>query len=237
MFLFHQEVLALTGLNLNEQQLGSFELFEEQLIKWNESFNLTAISDPESIRRKHFLDSLSSSLLIDGHEINRLIDIGTGAGFPGFPLKIVFPHLQLVLVESIGKKADFCRFIAKHIALDQTAVYQTRAEELGQSALHREMYDCAVARAVANMSTLAEYMLPLVRLGGYMLSLKGESGPREAHAAEKAITLFGGHIKQIREVQIPGIAEERYLILIEKIATTPDKYPRRVGVPLKRPIK
>jgi len=233
---FKQEVQTLIGLKLSDKQLQALKWYEKELVTWNKQINLTAISEPKAIRTKHFLDSVSCALVLKGEKHTKLIDVGTGAGFPGIPLRILFPHIQLTLVESIGKKAEFCKHVVKSLGLDQTVVIQNRAEGLGQNPSHRENYDCATARAVANMSILVEYLLPLVRIGGIMVALKGESGPIEAQSAETAITLLGGHLKQIHEIQIPGIAEERYLIVIEKIAATPNKYPRRIGVPLKHPI-
>jgi 16S rRNA (guanine527-N7)-methyltransferase len=168
--------------------------------------------------------------------INNIIDVGTGAGFPGLPLKIACPSIQLTLVESVGKKADFCRYVAKTLALDGVDVVQERAEMLGQQKAHREQYDWAMARAVAAMPVLAEFLLPLVRVGGRVLAMKGESGPAEAQAAERAMRVLGGHLRQILPVRLPGVVEERYLVVVDKVAATPANYPRRVGVPAKRPL-
>ena len=233
---FENEVKELIGYHLSAQQLRAFAWYEKELITWNERINLTAIREPESIRAKHFLDSLSCARLIDGKAQSSIIDIGTGAGFPGIPLKIIFPHLRLTLVDSIGKKVEFCRHVVNSLGLKHVTLIKGRAEDLGSSSEHREKYDYVTARAVANLNTLAEYMLPLVCIGGSMIALKGESGPVEAQSSESAITLLGGHLKQILETHIPGIAEERYLIVVDKTARTPDKFPRRIGVPLKRPI-
>jgi 16S rRNA (guanine527-N7)-methyltransferase len=168
--------------------------------------------------------------------LGRLIDVGTGAGFPGIPLKIVSPKLQLTLVESVGKKAEFCQHVVNVLNLQGVDVVQERAEIIGQDPSHRERYDWAVARAVAILPVLAEYLLPLVRVGGSMLAMKGESGPAEAHSAEHALRVLGGHIRQLLPVTLPGVAEERYIIMIDKVAATPDTYPRKVGVPAKRPL-
>jgi 16S rRNA (guanine527-N7)-methyltransferase len=231
-----QVVQQIVGVSLSPRQLASFERFEQELLEWNERFNLTAIRDPEGIRVKHFLDSLTCWLVMKDSPPTRLVDIGTGAGFPGIPLKIVHPSLQLTLVESVGKKAEFCRHAAQTLGLDRVEVLQARAEELGLDRKHRECYDWVVARAVANLNTLAEYLLPLARLGGAVLAQKGETGPAEVHAAEHAIQLLGGRLRILHKVNLPGIAEDRYLIVIDKVAATPSGYPRRVGLAAKRPI-
>ena len=232
-----QAVQQLTGFSLSPLQLSAFERFEQELIEWNSRMNLTAIREVEAIRTKHFLDSLSCLLVLRDPLPNRMIDIGTGAGFPGIPLKIALPNLRITLVESVGKKADFCRHIIQVLKLDQVEVLQSRAEEMGLDQNHRERYDWAVARAVANMSILAEYLLPLVRVGGAVLAQKGESGPAEVHAADRAIKLLGGQLRKLQKVNLPGIAEDRYLVVLDKFATTPPGYPRRVGLPSKKPIK
>lgn len=232
-----QAVQVLTGVTLTARQLSSLEKYEEELLAWNTRINLTAIRDREGIRTKHFLDSLSCLLALRESPPNRLIDVGSGAGFPGIPLKIVMPNICLTLVESIGKKTDFCRHVVQKLGLERVEVIQARAEELGQSPQHREKFDWAVARAVANTNTLVEYLLPLVRVGGAVLAQKGESGPAEAHAAEHASRLLGGRLRQLCPVTLPGIAEERYLIIFDKVAASPPQYPRRVGIPSKNPLK
>src|SRR5512135_134597 len=226
--LFH---VRLTG-----RQIMSLITYERELLDWNQKFNLTAIRDAESIRTKHFLDSFSCVLAWKASPPDRLIDVGTGAGFPGIPLKILYPNLRLTLVESVGKKAMFCQHIVRVLGLEHVDVIQTRAESLGQSPQHREKYDWAVARAVANLNVLGEYLLPLVKVGGRALAQKGESGPAEAQSAEKAMGLLGGKLKQIIPVNLPGVADDRYLVVVEKIAATPPKYPRKPGIPVKQPL-
>jgi len=224
------------GLKLTYFQLSALSIYERELVDWNTRFNLTAIRVPEEIHIKHFMDSLTCLLAMRESLAGKLIDIGTGAGFPGIPLKIMLPKMQLTLVESVGKKAEFCRHVVKILDLHGVEVVQERAEALGQDLDYRERYDWAVARAVAILPVLAEYLLPLVRVGGSMLAMKGESGPAEAHAAEHAMRVLGGHLRQIMPVTLPGVAEERYLVVIDKVAATPSGYPRKVGVPAKRPL-
>jgi 16S rRNA (guanine527-N7)-methyltransferase len=188
------------------------------------------------VRIKHFLDSLSCLLVMRNTPAERIIDVGTGAGFPGIPLKIVCPAIQLVLVESVGKKAGFCQHIVDTLKLDRVAVIQERAETLGQQREHRERYDWAVARAVANMPVLVELLLPLVQVGGKALAMKGVAAPLEAQRAERAMKVLGGHLLKLVPVALPGVAEERYLVVVDKVAATPLAYPRRAGVAAKKPL-
>lgn len=231
-----KDLHALVGIQLTRRQISAFRIFEDALLEWNKKFNLTAIRDVEGIRTKHFLDSLSCMLAWRDRPPESLIDIGTGAGFPGIPLKIVMPRLQLTLVESVGKKLDFCKHVVDRLKLDNVTCIQARAEDLGLSRDHREKYDWAVARAVANLPVLTEYLLPLVRVGGGMLAQKGETGPAETHQADRAIHVLGGRVKQLIPVLLPGVTEERFLVVVDKISTTPPGYPRRVGLPAKKPI-
>ncbi len=224
------------GLRLTHRQLSTLSLYERELVDWNNRFNLTAIRDPQEIHIKHFLDSLTCLLALRESPVDRLIDVGTGAGFPGIPLKIIYPKMQLTLVESVGKKAEFCRHVVNVLDIRGVDVVQERAETLGQHPAFREQFDWAVARAVAILPVLAEYLLPLVRVGGSMLAMKGDSGPAEAHASEHALQVLGGHLRQLVPVTLPGVAEERYLVVIDKVAATPHTYPRKVGIPAKRPL-
>jgi 16S rRNA (guanine527-N7)-methyltransferase len=230
------DALTLFGIHLNRRQISSLEIFTRELQDWNQRFNLTAIRDEQGIHTKHFLDSFSCVLAWKDSPPIRLIDIGTGAGFPGLPLKILYPGLKLTLVESVGKKATFCRHVVDRLNMKDVEVLQIRAEEVGQQANHRENFDWAVARAVANLPVLAEYLLPLVQVGGSMLAQKGDNGPAEAHKAEHVIKLMGGHIRQLLPVTLPGVAEERYLVVVDKVAASPPGYPRKAGIPSKNPL-
>lgn len=229
-------IRAQLGVRLTGKQLKAFHQYERELLAWNARFNLTAIDDPQKIRSKHFLDSLTCLLAMRDTPMEHVIDVGTGAGFPGLPIKIVCPSIRLTLVESVGKKASFCRHLVKILELDKVEVVQERAETVGNMLDHRQKYDWAVARAVAIMPVLMEYLLPLVRVGGRVLAMKGESGPAETQSAEYAIRILGGHLRQLVPVTLPGVEEERYLVVVDKVAATPDSYPRRVGIPQKRPL-
>ena len=227
---------ALFNIHLTEQQITALMRYEKELVEWNQKFNLTAIRDAESIRTKHFLDSFSCALAWKGSPPNHLIDVGTGAGFPGIPLKLIHPHFRLTLVESVRKKAMFCQHVVDVLSLENVDVIQARAEDLGQDTKHREKYDWAVARAVSNLNVLSEYLLPLVEICGSMLAQKGESAPAEAQSAEGAMRLLGGKLKQLIPVNLPGAADDRYLVVVEKVASTPPKYPRKPGIAAKTPL-
>lgn len=223
-------------IQLSGRHVMSLMTYERELLEWNQKFNLTAIRDVESIRTKHFLDSFSCVMAWGATPPLHLIDVGTGAGFPGLPLKILYPPLKLTLVESVGKKAMFCQHIVRILGLDNVNVIHARAEDIGQMPEHREQYDWAVARAVAQMNVLSEYLLPLVKVGGTMLAQKGESGPAEAQSAEKAMKLLGGKLQQVIQVNLPGVADDRFLVLVHKSAATPPKFPRKAGMAAKQPL-
>jgi 16S rRNA (guanine527-N7)-methyltransferase len=231
-----QDAQSLFNVHLTGRQVLALTTYERELLEWNQKFNLTAIRDAAGIRTKHFLDSFSCVLAWRANPPARLIDIGTGAGFPGIPLKIIYPNTQVTLVESVGKKAMFCQHIVRLLGLEKVEVIQARAEDLGQMREHREQYDWGVARAVANLRVLAEYLLPLVQVGGVMLAQKGDSGPAEVHAAESAINLLGGKVRQLLPVTLPGVVEERHLVIVDKVAATPPGYPRKPGAPAKKPL-
>jgi 16S rRNA (guanine527-N7)-methyltransferase len=230
---YAQEVV---GLRLGAAQVAAMDRYERELLDWNTRYNLTAVRDSDGVQVKHFLDSLTCYLALRDTPMDRVIDVGTGAGFPGLPLKIACPIKQLTLVESVSKKAAFCRHVVKTLGLEGVFVVQERVETLGHDTGYREQYDWALARAVAAMPALMEYLLPLVRVGGRALAMKGESGPIEAQSAEHAMRVLGGHLRQLLPVHLPGVAEERYLVVVDKVAAIPANYPRRVGVPTKKPL-
>lgn len=230
------EAQALFNVHLTGRAILALATYEKELISWNQKFNLTAIRDSEGIRVKHFLDSFSCVLAWKANPPAHLIDVGTGAGFPGIPLKILYPSMQVTLVESVGKKAAFCQHVIDVLRLDGVEILNARAEDVGQNPRHREKYDWALARAVANLRVLSEYLLPLVKVGGTMLAQKGESGPAEAQSAEHAMRLLGGKLQQLIPLTLPGVAEERYLVLVDKFHATPPKYPRKAGTPYREPL-
>jgi 16S rRNA (guanine527-N7)-methyltransferase len=231
-----REAQELFHIHLTGRQVMALVTYERELLDWNQKFNLTAIKDAESIRTKHFLDSFSCVMAWGANPPHHLVDVGTGAGFPGLPLKILYPSTRVTLIESVGKKAMFCEHMIRMLSLENVQVIKARAEEVGQMPVHRESYDCAVARAVANMNVLSEYLLPLVCIGGIMLAQKGESGPAEAQSAEQEMKLLGGKLQQIIQVNLPGVPDDRFLVIVNKSHATPPKYPRKPGLPMKQPL-
>lgn len=231
---------TLLNLDLTPMQVAAFQIYADELQAWNGRVNLTAIKDSAGIQIKHFLDSLSVLKAVSRPRVGegglKLIDVGTGAGFPGLPLKIVCPDLRLTLVEATGKKIAFCEHIIATLKLGGVTMVKARAEDLGQDPAHRERYDWAVARAVAEMPVLAEYLLPLVKRGGHALAQKGEAAPVETQTAEGAIRKLGGELEQLIPIELPGVVETRFLVVLKKIAATPPRYPRRPGVPSKNPL-
>ena len=226
----------LFNVHITGRQVMSLITYEKELLEWNQKFNLTAIRDSESIRTKHFLDSFSCVLAWNANPPASLIDAGTGAGFPGLALKILYPNLKLTVVDSVGKKAMFCQHIVGTLGLSEVSVIQARAEDLGHNKNHREAYDWAVARAVANLNVLSEYLLPLVKVNGTMLAQKGETARAEAKSAKKAMKLLGGELRELIPVNLPDVEDDRYLVLVDKVAATPEKYPRKAGMPAKQAL-
>lgn len=227
---------AICGLHLTKRQIEALEIYENELLLWNARYNLTAITDPEKIRIKHFLDSLTCMCVMRDTPMERVIDVGTGAGFPGIPLKIVNPSMHLTLLDSVGKKTQFCDHIIRKLSIDRVEILQDRAEVIGQKIEYRQGFDWALARAVAVLPVLVEFLLPLVKIGGSILALKGESAYTESQSAERAIRLLGGHLREIIRITLPGVVEEHYLVVIDKVAATPPEFPRRVGIPAKKTL-
>ena len=226
----------LFGVVLSDEQQEQFRVYEALLLDWNSKINLTAVRDVEGIHIKHFLDSLSCVPVLGDMNGKSLIDIGTGAGFPGIPLRIFYPELRLTLVDSVGKKADFCQLAVNTLHLKGVRVLKDRSEELGMNKEHREKYDAASARAVALMPVLSEYLLPLVKVNGIMLAQKGAGAPDEVKTAKTAIRKLGGGAPVLTEVHLPGLEDTRWLVKVPKIQQTPPGYPRHTGTPLKKPI-
>lgn len=234
---FAETVKSTLGFDLSNEQIAALKIYEQELLEWNEHISLTAIRDVEGVRIKHFLDSLTILLAWERHSPpESLVDVGSGAGFPGLVLKLIWPKTKVTLVESVHKKADFCRHIVDRLGLDSVRVVAERAEDVGQDLTHRHTYDLAVARAVARMPILMEYLLPLVHRNGIVMAMKGESAPAETHAASNAIHLMGGKLHKLIRVELPGVVEERFIVVVNKVARTPEEYPRRVGVPAKSPL-
>lgn len=224
------------GLHLSPEQLSALQVYARELEDWNTRVNLTAITAPDQIMVKHFLDSLSVASVLDAKPSNALIDIGTGAGFPGLVLKIAVPDLRVTLVEATGKKVDFLKAMIAELHLQKVEAIQARAEDLARDPRHRERYDFAVARAVADLAILLEYALPFVRTGGLFVAQKGIRVDEEIQAAGRSLETLGGRLRESVPVRLPGL-EPRHLILVDKISPTPAAYPRRAGIPERKPIR
>jgi 16S rRNA (guanine527-N7)-methyltransferase len=230
------------GLCLTESQQAAFQIYYEELVAWNQKFNLTAITGYEQVQIRHFLDSLSCLLAAEARAAlrrpnARIIDVGAGAGFPGIPLKLVCPGIHLTLLEATAKKVAFLEHIVTKLGLRRVTPVQARAEELAHDPMHRERYDLALARAVADLPVLVEYTLPFCKIGGWVIAQKGETGAAEAWNAERSIDLLGGELRRVMALEISGLPEDRSLVVVEKVSFTPESYPRRPGIPSKRPLK
>lgn len=227
---------AAFGIPLSPAQLAQFAAYEALLLEWNERISLTSIRQPRAIRIRHFLDSLTCATATGPLDDQALIDVGSGAGFPGLPLKILYPRLRLTLVDSVAKKARFLEVVAADLGFNDVTVIADRVETLGREPAMREQYDWAVGRAVAEMRVLAEYLLPFCRVGGRLLAQKGESAAAEVAAAARALAELGGGAATLTTVQLPETEETHTLVVVDKIRPTPDRYPRRPGIPAKRPL-
>lgn len=223
------------GVELNQAQLKQFMTYKDMLIEWNEKMNLTAITDDREIILKHFVDCLA---LCSGADMSgkKIIDVGTGAGFPGVPVKIACPDIDITLLDSLNKRITFLNELTKALGLEKTDCVHMRAEDGGNDKVLRESFDMCISRAVANLSVLCEYCLPFVRVGGMFISMKGSDVTQEVSEAEKAIRVLGGEISEIKTVSIPETDINHSLIIINKIKATPSKYPRKAGKVKKEPI-
>jgi 16S rRNA (guanine527-N7)-methyltransferase len=224
------------GIELTQAQLEQFETLYREMIAWNERVNLTSITERNQVIVKHFLDSLSVVLAFRKGAPKSLIDVGAGAGFPGLPLKIIYPEMRLTLLEATGKKVEFIKHAITQLNMQDAVAIQARAEDLAHDPAHREKYSVAVARAVADMSVLAEYTLPFVRVGGIFIAQKGVDIEEEMRNAARALEILGGSVRSMISVQLPEL-ERRHLVVVEKKSATSIKYPRRAGLPKQQPLR
>lgn len=238
------EVLMKQGLgemsvSLSDRQTDQFYRYFELLTEWNKVMNLTAITELDQVVTKHFVDSLSLVRLIPESQLEgvSVLDLGTGAGFPGIPLKIAFPHMKVTLLDSLNKRIKFLGEVIEQLGLEGTKAVHGRAEDLGKTASYREQYDLCVSRAVANLSTLAEYCLPFVKTGGYFVAYKSGEAKKEIEEAENALRILGGRAEESVDFCLPDSDMYRILVKIKKEKKTPGKYPRKAGLPGKEPLK
>lgn len=243
-----KELLLKENVSVNDTQIAQFNTFFETLVEWNEFMNLTAITEHDDVCIKHFADSVVLKYVVDklsendkewGEDFGKLtsiIDVGTGAGFPGIPLKIAFPQYRVMLLDSLNKRVNFLNEVITKLNISDIRAVHSRAEDAARNADFREKYDIGVSRAVANMSTLCEYVLPFVRIGGYFVAFKSGNVDEELEKASKAVHVLGGRLDKKYSFTLPDTDIERTLIFIKKTAPTPKKYPRKAGLPAKEPI-
>lgn len=227
------------GLVLSPKQTRQFQLYYEELVEWNKRINLTAITNYEEVQLKHFLDSLTLVAALKNVPWSKrsfaLLDVGTGAGVPGIPVKILIPRIELVLMESVAKKTVFLQYLVTRLELDHVKILTGRAEDIAHQPDRREKFDLVVSRALSKLSTLAELTLPFCREGGLIIAPKKGAIEEELSQATKAIDLLGGRLKEVKRVDLE-LLKERSLVIIEKVSPTPQRYPRRAGVPARHPL-
>ena len=221
-------------ISLTDEQIEKFYTYMELLLEWNEKINLTAITKPEEIVLKHFIDSMTIAQYIS--QGAKVVDVGTGAGFPGIPLKIIRDDLEVTLLDSLNKRVNFLNEVIDRLQLTKMSAVHSRVEEFGRNKNYREKFDVATSRAVANLSTLAEYQIPLVKLDGVCVSMKGSDVEDELASSENAIILLGGKVEKVDQFQLPKSDMNRSVVVIRKCKSTPAKFPRKPGVPSKEPL-
>jgi 16S rRNA (guanine527-N7)-methyltransferase len=225
------------GIDLSEKQLDQFETYFTTLVEWNEKMNLTAITEKTDVYLKHFYDSITASFFFDFSKPFHLCDVGAGAGFPSIPLKIVFPHIEVTIVDSLNKRISFLNHLANVLNLENIHFVHDRAETFGVNPAYRESFDVVTARAVARMSVLSEFCLPLAKVGGHFLAMKALHAKEELDTAQKAISTLGGKLEKVHTFTLPMEDSERSILIIKKEKQTPKKYPRKPGTPGKSPIE
>lgn len=226
--------VKLLKIELSEDKIKKFYNYMNLLIEWNQKINLTSITDPKEIILKHFIDSLTINKYIK--ENTKMIDVGTGAGFPGIPLKILRDDIEIILLDSLNKRIKFLDIVIEELKLNKISTIHSRAEDIGRDEKYREKFDYATSRAVANLSTLAEYLIPLVKIKGEVIAMKGAEIKEELETSKKSINVLGGKLNSVEEFCLPETNMKRSVIIIQKETKTPNKFPRKAGLPSKEPI-
>ena len=224
------------GITLSNKQKEQFDKFYELLVEWIKVMNLTGIIEYEEVNEKHFVDSLSIVKAVDMNQVESVIDIGTGAGFPGIPLKIAFPHLKIVLLDSLNKRINFLNTVINELGLENIETIHGRAEDFAKQPAYREQFDLCVSRAVANLATLSEYCIPYVKKDGLFVPYKSGEIDEEVGQAKKAVHVLGGKLEKVIKFQLPGTEIGRSFVVTKKVQNTAKKYPRKAGLPSKEPI-
>lgn len=233
-----RQLLREKGIVLTDRQMEQYDRYYRLLVEWNEKMNLTAITDEEGVYLKHFYDSLTLALYSDVlNQKVSLCDVGAGAGFPSIPLKIALPHLKVTIVDSLNKRITFLNEVVKQLELEHVNCCHDRAEDFGQKAAFRECFDLVTARAVARLNLLSEFCLPLVRKAGHFVAMKSVSIHDELEQAQKAFRVLGGQVEGVASFDLPEDAGQRYIVTIKKVSSTPKQYPRKAGIPAKKPIE
>ena len=232
-----KKALELMGGPSDEVTVNKYQQYMEGVLEWNEKVNLTNITDPEEFVIKHFIDSIICIDYPEFEEAGKIIDVGTGGGFPGVPLAIAAPDKEFILMDSLNERLKIIDELCGQIGIGNVTTVHARAEELAKNKAHREQYDLCVSRAVANMATLAEYCLPFIKVGGCLMAYKGPDAEREVEEARKALYLLGGHVEEIREGNLKEFGIDHKVVIIKKVKNTPSKFPRKAGTPAKEPLK
>jgi len=232
-----EQGLGHLNLDYNDQTIDRFRQYREIMVTWNKVMNLTSIIEQDEVEVKHFLDSVACIIeSLKNEKTVDVIDVGTGAGFPGLPIKIVYDNINITLLDSLNKRINFLNEVVSELGLENVHCIHGRAEDYGKDENYRETYDFCVSRAVADLAVLCEFCMPFVKVGGYFVSQKSKKVLEEVEKSRNAIEILGGEIVEIKEVQVPFLEADRHLVVIKKVKETPEKYPRRSGMPLKKPL-
>ncbi|MEK3732818.1 MULTISPECIES: 16S rRNA (guanine(527)-N(7))-methyltransferase RsmG [Paenibacillus] len=224
------------GIHVDQKQLDQFETYYETLVEWNEKMNLTGITERDQVYTKHFYDSVTLAFYVDMSQVGTLADIGSGAGFPGIPLKICFPHIKLTIVDSLNKRINFLKFVVDTLGLSDVELIHGRAEEVARKREYRDHFDLVTARAVARMALLNEFCLPFTKVGGQFAAMKGSNPAEEIEESKRSLKELRGRLDQVHSFSLPIEQSDRHIVVVDKVGSTPGKYPRKPGMAAKSPL-